>query len=672
MTPRSVLEKKEEKDFKVKKKLNRKALAIAGASSMLILLVVIIIIRFSKESGNRTRDSHREVQVGGMKDAANSDRNVAGAPHRPNLIRKKPEGDGKSADVEEKAFGETRDDVLAGQRRDEPPNEKNILLASYQSVTAASILPVIDSKDPILDPKKPADTVADPNKPAKNGPDAAGDMGNAGAESKNIPSKPDSLPIFLFPKDYHSPSLTKDAKDAIKNMVLNVDDPDAFFQNLSELKRIVKVPDVPFGLKAESYAETLAEEYLLKEFKNVVVSDVSQEEINSALEVYHNVVEKTKAVAQLPKDVNMIKDVEMCRIAWKCIKEEKLSAEDKIKLQNILLSPQKSHIIPQKSSLFLGRKLLVLSEEEAAATVRAYFTRERKLKADFEEYSDIADALNKPKKVNIKNYTTLLLTIHAELINRLPLELKDEVLFRTDAKGSLHELVGGFQGLELSDCVDRNEVPSRKAMEAAINSPTFPKDNLLYMAKFARQLLAYIEDVERQHLEANTQIDEARLSEALRYCELLLHKYTDMERVAPQDPRITELKEWKEYVRTPYSITLAAKLYKAISDLSIDPVCIFDYVQNSCFVKSRDFGTLTDERPIHLLYLFRLKFDQKEHPYTIMREALFDMKNDDCRKAYESFLAKAKSELTQQESTLRDSVRIYLDYCNILGHYFDK
>ena len=127
MTSQSVFKTKEKKDLKAKKKVNRKALAIAGATSVVfILLVVFIIIRFSKESGKAVKDTHRKAQVGGVtEDAASNGRDITRAHQRPNPLPKTPVGESESAGAEDEAAREALSSI---QERPEEKSKINHLL----------------------------------------------------------------------------------------------------------------------------------------------------------------------------------------------------------------------------------------------------------------------------------------------------------------------------------------------------------------------------------------------------------------------------------------------------------------------------------------------------------------------------------------------------------------
>ena len=687
MTPQSVLESKGKKELKGKKKLNRKLLAIAGGSSVaFILVVVFIIIRFSKESVKKANATHRKVEVEGVtEDAANNGRDVAEAPLRPNLLRKKPVGKGEPAEVGKEDVEGAGNTASAGERRPELPQENNILLARYENGKPVLINLAKNPNDPIMDPKrgvelaknpalhvrvpnkpiehvidpnKPADPAANPKMPAEIGLDAASDADRTGAEPEDNSNKPDALAKFPLPND-HRPPIPENVENAIKNLVVSVDDPDAFSKNLTELKRIVEVPDVLFGMEAENYAETLAEEYLLKEFKSVVVSDVSHEEINRALEVYHKVIEKTKADAQLPRNASEIKDVEVCRLAWKCMKEGKLSAEDKHQLENLLLSPGRSLVIPQSSSVFLGRKMETSSLEEAAASVKTYFAGSAQLKEDFFSYALVSENL---ERSDLEEYYPgeqfAMRQMHAECIAKIPRELKDEVLFRSGAKESLLDYIGTFQDLELLQCVNRNEIPTKEVIIAAINSPMFPKSDSLFMANFTRQLRFYIQDIARKQLETNQQMNRDAVGNVLKFCRSFTEKYIYLAESTPVDTRITSLKEWKDFVKDPTSLKLAAKIGKAVSDLGLETSSVSGYAMGWAMIKGFETGGYTNSFISVFISLFMFKFDQNDHPYYIMKEALFDINSDSFKQALTNF--KAKKHYSTQERELMERINIYL------------
>ena len=158
---------------------------------------------------------------------------------------------------------------------------------------------------------------------------------------------------------------------------------------------------------------------------------------------------------------------------------------------------------------------------------------------------------------------------HAESISKIPKELKDEVLFRTGAKESLLKLIHTFHELELVQCVNRNEIPTKEVIIAAIYSPMFPKSDSLFMANFARQLTFYIQDVVRKP-EANQQMNRDAAGKIMLFCRSFTEKYVNLAQYTPVDERITSLQEWKDFVKDPCSLNLAAKVGKAVSDLGLE------------------------------------------------------------------------------------------------------
>ena len=497
------------------------------------------------------------------------------------------------------------------------------------------------------------------NKPAENGPDAAGDVGNTGAEYEDNPNMDESLSAFPFLSYYCLPH-PENVQNAIKNMVSSADDPDAFAQYLSELKRIVEVPpDVLFGLEAENYAEEMAQAFVFKKFRSVVVSNVSREEINRALEVYHKVVGKTKAVAELPKSASEIKDVQACQIAWKCINEGKLSAEDKSKLEKLLLSPSISFFFPQDSFVSLGRKLETSSVEEAAASVKTYFMGSYYLKENFKSYLMYAEDLQRSAlEESYAGEHNYLRGIHAEYKAKIPNELKDEALSCTGAKETLLKVISGYQDLELVKCVSRNEIPTKEVIIAAINSPMFPKSDSLFMTNFSRQLLFYIQNAARKQLEANQLVNRNAVGKLLKFCRFLCWDFVLLAQRAPVDERITSLQEWKDFIKDPNSLNLAAKAGKAVSDLGLETSSISGYASIWSRIKDLETGVHTDSLISKFVDLFMFKFDQSDHPYYNMKEALFDTSSDAFKQALTNF--KAQSQHTAQEVELLETLDFYL------------
>ena len=619
---------------KEKKGLNGKLVAIFGGCSLALCAIVLVVMFIVQRSGEKATNSLQNEPIGSK--PAGVKENTTSKPKT-----RKPKS--KEADGDELANNSQSDDPTSKPRT---PQQDSTVKNESKEGRKTGAESTAATKSP--KPKNVFIAKLENSRPDLVKPNKA----DAQPDKTTVPK------AFPYSEDHRSP--IPDAVKALsKNLVLNVDDAKAFTDCLDDLRSKVALPSGMVGIEADTYVDSMVEKHLGEELKKVIFSDLSKDAIKGALEDYHKVVEKTKAVVHLPKDIKDIKDVEMCRIAWKCIKGGKLDADDKIQLQDILLSPSRSYTIGQDACAFLGRKLAGSTEDEAAATIKTFFTGNEELKETFREYTMFADKLLLRFDFDENRGQLLAQFPHfTKCINKLPSELKDEVFYRGDVKA----LQGLLESLnrpssDLLEKIKRKEIPSMGDIIITVET-TLPKDDPLFMAKFARLMFAYTSDLGYEQLQVNPQKRE-EIKQAVDYCRfILIPKYVELLAYVPQDPRITGLSEWNEYVKDPSNITKVGMLFRAISNLGINTDCVVEYASKSALLCK---GTVFQETILLLLRLFQFSFPQ-DHPYNAMKEGLFDFSNADCRSAKKTFLD--KSDMTSQEQFLSRCLREYSPNCD--------
>ena len=612
-----------------KKKSNWKPWAIFGGCSLVLGIILFIIIWILKGSGGRLDDSKERTQNYGP-----------GGKNRPT--------DGAVDDESGKNGGSS---TLA----------KNIYITKLESLKARErAKPVTKPTD--TSNKSGTDTSSTPitDTSSTPGTDTSSTPGtdDSSAPVTDTSSAPLVDPVsenmlkFPLPKNNYPP-IPDEVKSLANNLVMTVDSPKAFADTLSKLRKAVFVPGFKVGLEVESYADSVAEEHLREEFNNILVSEQNQDVIKSALETYHKVIRQTKAGAKIPNDLKDIKDVEMYQIVRKSITERALSTKDKTRLQDILLGPDNPITMSPESSFFLGRKLTGCTEEEAAATIKAYFTGNEETKDLFKNLSNIDHSVTMifPFDMNRGELLAMVPPV-VELMLQQSVELKDEILYRTDAQALLQELLSNSKS-ELLESINRNEVPSIDSIKAA--EAVLPTNDPLFMAKFARYLPTYVRIVGFEHIQTNPENRDA-IDDVMKYCRSsLAPRYIGLVNMAPVDPRIINLDEWKNYINNHHDIKCIARLFKAVTDLEIDLGYLINYVRAANRVKTYDDpipGQQLENATNRLYSLFRFKFPNN-HPFNIMREHLFDTNNGDYGSALKNFMAKPIAELTPDEQELR-------------------
>ena len=75
-------------------------------------------------------------------------------------------------------------------------------------------------------------------------------------------------------------------------------------------------------------------------------------------------------------------------------------------------------------------------------------------------------------------------------------------------------------------------------------------------------------------------------------------------------------------------------------------------------IKTLEICGLTSPLIAEFLKLFLFKFDQSDHPYYIMKEALFDTNSISFKNALTDF--RAKTQYTKQEGELMNNLNFYL------------
>jgi hypothetical protein len=342
----SALESQKDKVRKEKKKeSNWKPWAIFGSCTLVLGIILFIVIWILKGSGGSLDDNRERTHKNG------------------------PWGKNKSTD------GAADDE--SGKNGDSSTLAKNIYITKLDSLKARerSKLVTESTKPTVTSSKSGTDTSRTPVTDNLNAPitDTSSAPVTDDSKAPLVDSVSENLLKFPLPKNNYPP-IPDEVKSLANNLVMNVDSPNAFADTLSKLRKAVYVPGFKVGLEVESYADSVAEEHLREEFNNILVSEQNQDVIKSALETYHKVIRQNKAGAIIPNDLKDIKDVEMYQIVRKSITERTLSTKDKTRLQKILLGPNNPITMSPESSFFLGRKLTGCTEEEAAATIKAYFT----------------------------------------------------------------------------------------------------------------------------------------------------------------------------------------------------------------------------------------------------------------------------------------------------------
>ena len=476
-----------------------------------------------------------------------------------------------------------------------------------------------------------------------------------------------SLPFEVqLPAKFLLPNTLEFMDDADKVAENAFEDKKVFLDSLNEQRKAYK-KKYPYSSSYANGMDSLVESRLREKFIKKVMKG-NMEDIKSGLETYHWAIKQTNVPAEIPADIKDIKDVEIYRIVRKCLAERVLAEEDKLKLQNILQHPSLAITMTLKSSAYLGRKLEDSTVDEAFATVKKYFTGNAKLKSKFDSHAcsvqyfniyEIFERMDMSRKGMAENFPDAL-----RVMTKLPSELKDEKLVRTDAKESLQTLLENqnIPSLELLKSVKSDEIPSIETIEAALT--VLPKDDSLFMAKFARQLTSYVKEVGYKQAEREP-ANQDWIESLVSYCiKSLMARYVDLVVKTPQDDRITSLSEWKTYINDPYSIANVASLYKSITNLGMDTFHLSDYVDLTThvkFYKDSDEGTNFCMNSRHLKDLFQYNLPNS-YPYNVMREGLFDPNNINCSKAIEHFLAKPKSELSSLDLHFSPSLKTYLSY----------
>ena len=586
----NVVEKKGELESqKGKTKPNWKLFGIIGGLFGTALLVIYIVVGvrngfFGRRKGVNVRviDSKHQAE-GEETDAAEVDRSSirsVRAIHKlnsPGSIDVKDGPDGENADSNGFKSG----------LQQKPPGTKVVSPTKLTPHNTAPVDPITDARNQTeASEGRTSKTLADPSDanitpPIKtDDPRSQQNSSNVSVIDQNSPenkSEPDSSQSgFSLPKDFIEPP-PGDLSDEIRNVIKNVEKPADFKNALNELRRKAQPPKTLRKIEAALYADNLVE----KEMKKLVLESVMEggdEKIKAALETYHRAVLQTKAAVELPSNGKDIKDVEMYGIVRKCLSEGTLSASDKTKLEDILSSPEETYTMKANSAQYLALKLKGCSEEEAAGTVKAYFKGSDQTKKDYEKFTLLAWAMmyfenfNENKEKTAKRYYS-----YALLKDSLPHELRDEHLYRTDAKELLLELIGGYPS-SLLENVKSGEIPLIDTIRSAIASAGFPKDNFLFMAKFARQLMTFIRDVGYIKDQEEPSKHTREIKAVIDYCQHLIKKYVLLVRLKPKDPRVTNLKEWKAYKSDPFNLDIIRNLFNAVPKIGLDPDSVHQYV----------------------------------------------------------------------------------------------
>ena len=412
---------------------------------------------------------------------------------------------------------------------------------------------------------------------------------------------------FSLPNGFIEPT-PKYLSEYVGNVIKNVDNPTDFKNALNGLRRKAKAPVNLRKSMVPYYADMLVEKEMRKAvLENVMEGD--EEKIRAALGKYYRSVLQTKAVSELPSDAKDIKDVEMYRIARKCLLKGTLSASDKTKLEDILWSPEKTYTMGKYSSLCLGLKLKGDSVKDAAATVMAYFSGSDQLKEDYGFLSWHTDRFMFPVYFyQSREYMISGRSEYSLFRESLPHELHDEFFYRDDVKEMLLELIRGHPSNMLED-VKKYKLPLYSKIEKAITSAGFPRDDPLFMAKFSLQLWRYAGDVAYKMIQKTPGRDVYYIEKIMKYCESLMVKHITLVQLEPKDPRITNLMEWRAYKDDTYNLGLIINLSQAVSKAGIDPTSVEEYVyqtiemqdlkkNNGPFTLPRRYREMLDNREI--------------------------------------------------------------------------
>ena len=385
--------------------------------------------------------------------------------------------------------------------------------------------------------------------------------------------EPGALSLELpLPKDFIEPT-PESLLEEVGKVIKSVDNPTDFESALNGLRGKAQPPKGLHKVKIANYADNLVEREMRRAFlESVVVGD--EEKIKFALEKYHKAVLQTKAVIELPSDAKDIKDIEMYQVVRKCLSEGTLSASDKTKLENILLSPEQIFTMVQTASQYLGYKLKRASEQEAAAIVKVYFCGSEEVKAQYESFSYWGWwAKFPPKTSKSKNRLEFRCRLSE---TGLPVELQGADLYQSDAKTMLLELICGYPSTLLEE-LKRDGVPSIDTINAAIAG--FPQNDPLFMANFSRLLNSFLRDLELEMVVAGLNTDE--IKDVIDHCDALLAKYVTLVGVEPKDPRITSLQEWRAYKNDPSHIDTIRSLLQSVSSIGLDPYYVHQYVSEN-------------------------------------------------------------------------------------------
>ena len=387
--PEKVLKKQKEK-----RKLNWKLWGAIGAfcSSALILLFIILGVRnrsIGKKKDVNTRGNNSKQLESDETGGSGASRDGSRVPHG----LKSP----VTEDLKDGSEGENADSGVSSGLQQKPPGSKAlnpIKLTRQQtgpadrisdpssltegSKTGATKTQTNSTADfsrtnPIVPPTKTDTTNSQQVDTTES--DASGTNPN----SRQNKSEPDaSQSEISLPSSFIEPTPDHLSED-VTNVIKNVDSPAGFENALNELRRKAQPPKSLRESKAPYYADILVEREMRKAvLKNVMEGD--EMKIKAALEKYHKTLQQTKAVSKLPSDAKDIKDVELYQIVRKCLIEGTLSASDKTKLEDIFANPEKTYTMRQVSSQYLGLKLRGDSVEDAAATVKAYFSASDQMK----------------------------------------------------------------------------------------------------------------------------------------------------------------------------------------------------------------------------------------------------------------------------------------------------
>ena len=588
-----------------KGKKNWKVALFLGSVSLIVAAVIILLV--ARTRGKASVNKASSVREGGAQTGGNKETNTAPLVQSSSTENAVPSPSGGGGVVQVKSAGGNESaNIVGGGEGDVGEGAKNIVKG-----TDGSLMPKANNND-VSEGTKSTD-------PSKSGPAIE-------------PST--SLPVSIpFPISVISP-ISDETKKDIMEVTKHINDPAAFSAALIELKRIAGSYNTNLkGLEKENHGDNLVEKYMRIEVLNQVLKGDSQA-TTQALEAYHKAVQQTKAVAILPLDVKNIKEINLYEIVRKCVNEGTLSLADKVKLQDILLSPTKLFTFNVEEAMFLGRKIEGSSAEEAVNTIKTFFTGPDEVKKMFKKYVSFCIASTEYAEHD-ENEEALHLNSpeYLEFLKELPSELKDENFKRTDVKESLLKVLAASPALDLTKIIERDELPTIASIKATIAS--FPADDLHLLGYFAKRLIAYVRVTGQARKTA-----QKNGSDLKNFCLFLLLKHVYRAQFTPEDTRITNLVEWKAYLDNPYSCNTMAKLFKAVSDMGIDPDCLHQYVMKTLhmgYLQVHDYGP---HFPSILLALFRFSFkDQPEHPYYKMREALFDLSNEACRKAIEAYIS---------------------------------